>query len=329
MKHQLDSRAVVLGLLAAALAAVPAGQATAPRLSFSVLAHTAYSLDAVVWNGHGFLYVQNTANTVWSTPSGKPPLRRFAQMPRLVEETRCIPSPASHGFSPGVTFCHSPDNRIYELSAGGATMRVFARLPLPSSPPADGALGFDSGGAFGYRLIVATGRSGAKKPSGGLVYAVSSSGQVQRLGGYPGPGGADELVLAPPRFGSAAGDVLLAVDAGASGGAVVAMDPHGRTRTLARFPHDGPNPIAVIPRATSAAGHPAAGLYVTDDLTHDVYFAPAADFAPFAGDVIVAGEISAHFSVIEPSAGRFRVVPVAASLSGRRFSLEGATFVAG
>ena len=52
----------------------------------------------------------------------------------------CILSPGTHGFAPGVIFCHSPDNKIYEISADGATMTVFATLPAPYPPAADGAL---------------------------------------------------------------------------------------------------------------------------------------------------------------------------------------------
>ena len=117
------------------------------------------------------------------------------------------------------------------------TRRVFASLPAPYPPAADGALAFDSVGRFGYRLLAATGRSGGAKPAGGLVYTIDPHGHVQQVGSYAGPGGADELVIAPRRFGSVGGDALLTVDAGPSGGAVVALDPSGRTRTIATFPH--------------------------------------------------------------------------------------------
>ena len=128
---------------------------------------------------------------------------------------------------------------------------MFATLPAPYPPAADGALAFDSVGRFGYRLLAATGRSGGLKPAGGVVYAIDPSGHVQQVGSYAGPGGADELVIAPRRFGSVAGDALLTVDAGPSGGAVVALDPSGRTRPIATFPL-GPNPIAPIPKLPSS-----------------------------------------------------------------------------
>ena len=112
-------------------------------------------------------------------------------------------------------------------------MSVFATLPAPYPPAADGALIFDDLGRFGYRLVAATGRSGAANPSGGVVYTVDSSGHVREVGGYKGPGGADEAMIAPSNFGPLAGDVLLTVDAGPSGGHLLAMDPQGQTRSLA------------------------------------------------------------------------------------------------
>src|SRR5246500_3658699 len=162
-------------------------------LTFHVIARTTQKLDSIVWTGRQFLYVQNTANTVWAAPPAGRPLHKFATMPRLVEETRCILSPGSHGFSAGVIFCHSPDNKIYEISPDGATKTVFARLPARYPPAADGALAFDSVGRFGYRLLAATGRSGGLVPAGGVVYGIDSSGHVHPLGSYPGLGGADEL----------------------------------------------------------------------------------------------------------------------------------------
>ena len=81
---------------------------------------------------------------------------------------------------------------------------MFATLPAPYPPAADGALAFDSVGRFGYRLVAATGRSGGAKPAGGAVYAIGPHGGVHRVGSYAGPGGADELVIAPRQFGSVA-----------------------------------------------------------------------------------------------------------------------------
>jgi hypothetical protein len=282
-------------------------------LRFLVIMKTTQKLDSVVWTGRRFLYVQNTQNTVWAAPPAGHPLARFATMPKLVEETRCILSPGRHGFSPGAIFCHSPDNKIYEISPDGSKKTVFATLHAPYPPAADGALAFDSGGRFGYRMVAATGRSGGAKPAGGLVYTIDPHGGVHQIGRYAGPGGADELVIAPRRFGSVAGDALLTVDAGKSGGAVVAVDPSGRTRTLATFPL-GPNPIAPIPkllRMTRRSRAPFPGLYVSDDKTGYTYMAPGASLARYAGDVIVGTESPrALFWILKPRGNGFAEIPL-------------------
>jgi hypothetical protein len=322
---------VLAGALAScsSTAAAPGPAAPSPTLTFHAITKTTQKLDSLVWTGRQFLYVQNTTNTVWAAPpAGRPP-HRFATMPRLVEETRCILSPGSHGFPSGAIFCHSPDNKIYEISSDGANKTVFASVAAPYPPAADGALAFDSVGRFGYRLLAATGRSGGPKPAGGLVYAIDPHGHVHQVGSYAGPGGADELVIAPRRFGSVAGDALLPVDAGASGGAVVALDPGGRTRTIATLP-DGLNPIAPIPQLSSRTGRtvaPLPGLYLNDDKTGYTYMAPAASLAKYVGDVIVGTESPRGlFWILKPSGKGFAEIPLRDNLAAGT-SLEQAIFV--
>ncbi|HEX6393806.1 MAG TPA: hypothetical protein VFZ97_10205 [Acidimicrobiales bacterium] len=299
-----------------------------PTLRFGVITKTTQKLDSLVWTGTQFLYVENTTNTVWAAPPSGHPLARFATMPSLVEETRCVLSPGIQGFPPDTIFCHSPDNKIYEISPDGSSVTLFASLPAPFPPASDGALAFDTVGRFGYRLVAATGRSGGSQPAGGLVYTIDPHGQVQRVGSYAVPGGADELVIAPPGFGSAAGDALLTVDAGASG-AVVAVDPGGRTRTIATFA-EGPNPIAAIPNppgSTKGARAPLSGLYLNDDATGYTYLAPAASLARYAGDVIVGTEARPDFWILQPRGNGFAKVPLRNNLPAGTYSLEQAIFV--
>jgi hypothetical protein len=302
-----------------------------PTLSFHVFTQTTQKLDSLVWTGRQFLYVQNTTNTVWAAPPAGSPLVQFATMPNLVEETRCVLSPGRRGFPPGAIFCHSPDNKIYEISPDGSSVTVFASLPAPYPPASDGALAFDRVGRFGHRLLAATGRSGGPEPAGGLVYTIGPHGDVRQVGSYAGPGGADELVIAPRRFGSVAGDALLTVDAGASAGAVVAVDPSGRTRTIATFP-EGPNPIAPIPKAPNEDGEelalPFPGLYLSDDTTGFTYMAPAASLARYAGDVIVGAEGPRPlFWILKPMRNGFAEIPLEDNLPPGTYSLEQAIFV--
>jgi hypothetical protein len=248
-------------------------------------------------------------------------------MPSFVEETRCRLSPGAHGFAAGDVYCHAPDNTIYRI-AGDGSVTVFATLPNDSV--SDGALAFDTVGRFGYALVAATGRSGAAEPSGGEVYAVDAAGGVRHVGSYPGPGGADEIVVAPARFGNGAGQVVLTVDAG-NRGALVLMDALGRTRTIASLP-DGSDPIAVIaapPRHPRAS--PPPGLYFTDTGTTDVLSVSAAQLAPYVGDIVVGSEAKGLFWVVRPRPhGRgLQTLRLPTTLPAMTYDLEGATYIAG
>jgi len=316
---------IVLAAVAATVPCVAAsGDAATSPISMSVHAHTGIRLADVVWTGKRFLYVENTTNVVWAAGSR---LTKFASMPKIVEETRCRLSPGTHGFSPGAVYCHAPDNVIYRIDASGQ-VNVFARLP--DTHVSDGALAFDTFGAFGFRLLAATGRSGAATPDGGAVYAVAASGAVSKIGVYSSStkGGADEMIVAPPGFGTGARQVVLTVDAGPRG-ALVMMDPRGRTREIATLP-DGPNPIVAVP-ATTGHGKLAAprGLYVTDTNSTNVFFAPAASLARYAGDLIVGSELKASFWAVSPRGGAFQTRRVAMTPPGKNFNLEGATYVGG
>jgi hypothetical protein len=322
---------VLAGALAVPLAGAARGRVHArPTLRFHVVTKTTQFLVSIVWTGRRFLYVQNTTNTVWSAPPAGHPLRLFATMPAVSEETRCVLSPGRHGFPAGALFCHSPDHKIYEISPDGSRVSVFATLPAPYPPASDGALAFDTVGRFGYRLLAATGQSGAPDPAGGVVYSIGPHGGVRQVGSYAGPGGADELVIAPRQFGSAAGDALLTVDPGPSGGAVVAVEPSGRTRIIATFP-EGPNPIAPIPNLPRRAGRtraPFPGLYVSDDTTGYTYATPAAPLARYAGDVIVGTESPRPlFWILEPRGRGFAKMPLRDNLPAGTYSLEQAIFV--
>jgi hypothetical protein len=322
----MRSLRTVTAALAVAAVVTMAASTSAPTVHFRVFARTGLRLTDIVWTGRQFLYVDNTTNRVAAAgPSGMP-LTPFAQMPRQVEETRCSPSPGAHGFATGDLYCHSPDNKIYRISPDGKTVTVFA--VLPHSPRSDGALTFDTAGAFGYALIAATGRSGAATPAGGSVFAIDPAGKVRRVGSYATPGGADEIAVAPPSFGSASGHLLLTVDAGTSG-SLVAMDARGQARTLLTLP-DGPNPLAVLePGRTPRAGAAQAGLYVTDTLSRAVYFAPASELRPFAGDVVVGSEVRALFWVVRPRGSAFAAIRLPTNLKGRKYNLEAAIYVAG
>ncbi|HVP74801.1 MAG TPA: hypothetical protein VMS63_02175 [Gaiellaceae bacterium] len=317
---------VVRLVVLAALVPVAAAAAAGPKpLQPRVFADTGVRLTDVVWTGTRFLYVENTTNRVFAAGPQGAPVRQVASMPSLLEETRCRLSPSAHGFAADDVYCHAPDNTIYRIGPDG-TVSVFATLP--DSSVSDGALAFDTVGRFGYALVAATGRSGAAEPSGGDVYAIDATGAVRRIGSYSGPGGADEIAVAPARL--AAGQLVIGVDAGARG-TLVLMDALGRTRTIASLP-DGPGPLAAVaapPRHPRPS--PPPGLYFTDTGSTDVFLVPAAQLAPYIGDVIVGSEMKGLFWVVRPRPhGRgLQTVLLPTTLPPATYDLEGATYVAG
>ncbi len=330
-------KSILVTLAAAAFIVAPVAVATGtarhdagigmtPALHFRVFARTGLRLTDIVWTGTRFLYVDNTTNRVSATgPSGSP-LTPFAAMPRQVEETRCRPSPGAHGFAAGDIYCHSPDNKIYRLSPDGKRVTLFATLPHVAR--SDGALAFDTVGAFGYTLLAATGRSGSVRPGGGAVFTIDPAGKVGRVGVYNNPGGTDEIVVAPPSFGSAGGQALLAVDAGKSG-AMVAMDAHGRARTLLTLP-DGPNPIvALTPGQAIRASAALPGLYIADTLSRAVFVMPAAELAPYKGAVVVGSEMRGLFWTVRPHGHDFTATELPTTLHGKAYNLEGAAYLDG
>jgi hypothetical protein len=310
-------RPLILAALAtAALLAVGTSSGASPTLQFRVFSKTGIGLTDVLWTGKTFLLVENTQNDLHVLGTNGKMGGVFADLPKIVEETRCLLSPGTHGFPAGVIFCHTPDNKIYRISNDGKKIEVFATLP--DTAVSDGALDFDRVGLFRFGLVAATGRSGANNPLGGTVYTISSAGKVRRIGSYK-EAGADEVMVAPKGFGSASGHALLTCDGGNSG-AVVAMDARGRTRTLAKL-DDGPNPIATVSRGGSAGGA-QAGLYVVDTLSKNVYVLPAAQLAPYEGKVLVGSELKAHFWVLEPAGRGFRATRLPTNLRGGKYNLE-------
>jgi hypothetical protein len=314
--------AISVAAMAVALGAPSVANAPAGGLHFRVLAATGIRLADVTWTGDRILYVENTTNAVWSAPPAGKPLTAFASMPRQVEEMRCRISPGTHGWQPGLIFCHAPGNTIYRITADGKSVTAFAKLP--EKGPADGALAFDYAGAFGYRLVAATGRSGTKNVSGGNVYAIDNKGLVRRIGHYPGPGGADEVEIAPAGFGSVARSALLTVDLGPSG-QLAAMSPSGKATVIAHL-SDGPNPIAaIVPTAIRGGDH--AGLYLTDTLSKNAYFAPASDLQPYAGEVIVGSELKGLFWAVRPHGSGYTTARIPTTLRGGTYNLEGMAYV--
>jgi hypothetical protein len=322
-------RGMANGLLGASLLAELAGPAHAaaatPRIQFSVFARTGLPLGAVLWTGSSFVYAVEGRRALYTTDASGHGLRVFAGVPQNNGEMRCILSPGAHGFPAHAIYCHAAQGEIYRIGADGRSIAQIATLPTPKAG-SDGALTYDASGAFGYTLLAATGGSDAG--SGGAVYSMQASGQVRRIGSYGGPGGAENIAMAPAGFGSAAGQVLITIDKHDHLGRLLAMDAQGHVRTLVGGLAWGLNVIAAIPAATSGTSQAVKpGLYLADWLSHDVFFAPAAEFRPFAGDLFVGTERRNQLYVLRPQGSDYSLMPLQTSLRAPDSNYEGAEFV--
>ncbi len=108
------------------------------------------------------------------------------------------------------------------------------------------------------------------------------------------------------------------------------MRPDGSVRQLVKFP-EGINPIAAIARGDAPRGQAAAGLYVTDTTSTNVYFLPAAVLAArYPDTVLVGAEKTAHFWLIRPHATGFAQLRLRGNLEAMSptWNLEGAEYVA-
>ncbi len=309
------------------LAYVPATRATAgtPLLHFSAIARTTLPQDTIVWDGTAFVYGGEAQRILMASDAQGQHVRPFITLPRNRGEIRCVASPGAYGFAAGAIYCGTADGEIYRIGSDGHSLSVFARLPTKIA--SDGELVFDTGGSFGHALLAA---SGGSSTSGGAVYAVASSGQVRRIGGYSGPGGADNIAIAPPGFGPLAGQVLISEDQVNRHGRLLAMDPAGSVHVLLTGLANGLNPLVVITGVHQGRRQgPAPGLYLSEWISRRALFAPAAQLQAYVGDVLVGTEHGGQLFVVQPSGGGYRAIPLQSNLQPPKVYLEGATFIGG
>lgn len=309
-------------LLLVAFALVPAASGDSNPLHFTLFAQTDLPLGQAFWTGREWLWNAENEGKIEAADADGHSARLFAAFDQGGEEMRCAVPP--NRYWPDGVYCHTPDNRVVRLSRDGLTMTVLARVP--ASTNSDGAIAFDDGGRFGYALLVATGGSGS---DGGQLFAVRKDGRVQPIGSYPGPGGAENIAIAPAAFGGTKGWCLLSVDHDSADGRLLAMDRKGTVKTIAAGLGSGLNPIVVIPppRKVRPAGGPPPGLYLADTLSKQIWFAPAADFKGFTrGAVLVCTELTAQCWISSDGNGD-NLVQVPTDLPQQAWNLEGSTYV--
>jgi hypothetical protein len=312
-----------LALLAVLLTLSSATAATGPSLHFTLFVQTDLPLGQALWTGREWLWNAENAGRVEAAGADGRNVRPFASFDQGGEEMRCAVPP--NNLWPDGVYCHTPDNRIMRLNRDGSGLTQLASLPVTGN--SDGGLAFDDVGRFGYALLASTGGSGS---DGGQIFAVRKDGRVQTIGSYPGPGGADEIAVAPAKFGSARGACLIAVDQDSVTGRLLAIDRKGNVQTLATGLGSGLNPIVVVHAAPSARspGGPASGLYLADTTSMQIWFAPASSLQAFVGSVLVGTELTGDLWAIRPNgSGGFDVLPAATDLPQQPWNFEGSAYV--
>jgi hypothetical protein len=317
----------IIGTIAAlCLLGLPArGAASAvPSLQFQGIARTGLPLGDITWTGAQFVYALEGHPPLYTSDARGKHFAAFDSVPRNGGEMRCVTSFGGHGWPAGTIYCHAAEGPIYRLATSGGAVSLFATIPTPR--PSDGALAFDTVGRFGYALLAATG--GSDSGPGGNVFAVTPDGKVRRVGGYAGPGGAEQIGVAPAGFGSAAGQLLVSIDKHDHLGRLLAMDARGSVRTLLGGLAWGLNPIAPLVTTNLPAGA-AEGLYVVDWESHDILFAPGGNLRPYLGDLFVATERHGFMYVVQPGGHGYVAVPIRTNLHASNYNLEGAQFLGG
>lgn len=310
--------AIALAVLAGAAGAAPA------PIQFVLFVQTELPLGGIATTPAGWLYTSENLGRFQTSDALGRGLKDLAKIDQGGEEVRCEGSPGGASFVKGAVYCHFPDDRIIRLRASG-DFDVVATLP--HTVAADGAMAFDTGGLFARGAIVAA--TGGSASNGGDVYVVRGNGRVEHVGAYPGPGGAENLAIAPARFGPASRWAVLAIDQTAVSGRVLAVGPRGQVRELAGGLGNGVNPIAVIRTAPKRrrAGSPAPGLYIADTLRKAVYRAAAAQLRPYVGTVVVGTELTGDFWTIRRTGPGYAATPLPTGLPREAWNLESAVYV--
>jgi hypothetical protein len=326
---------LVLAAVVLAAQALGTGEKTKPKkrvpppfLNFTVFSQTGLPLSDLTWTGERFVYATQTLGQFsQSGPTGSP-LTPFATIPGELEEVRCRPSPGRNGWPAGMVFCHAPHGEIYRLAPDG-TATLFASLT--ENDKQDGVLAFDTAGLYGHAMLVTT---GGPNGDGGTVFAIAPDATQRRLGSFPGPGGADNLEMAPAQFGIASNQLLIAIDYDPGGGQpgagrVYAMAPDGSLRSLVKFA-EGLNPIMAVGRGDAPRGAARPGLYISDSSTKTVYFLPASVLATrYPNTVLVGSEKTAHFWLVRANRTGYAQLRLQGSLerASPTWNLEGGDWI--
>jgi hypothetical protein len=274
----------VLAASAVALAAL-VSQAHA-QITFNTPAFVTTGQLQSIYSGNaspiGFTYAGNkfvgtggypNSNVLYQTNLSGQNIAVFGSVPDANNEVVLAASPDGSGYGSNDIFSGSGANgQVYQFSNSGGTPTLFATVPTGQVR----GIGFDTTGLYGDNMIVTT-------TSGG-VYEVGTGGSVSLLANLNTD--TEGIGFATQQFGTYAAGTLFTTSEDSD--LVNAISPTGTVTPV--FSIDEAESISFVPADIATETNPIEGFYGVN-YPNDVVFAPAAQFDPYAGDVIVTSEI--------------------------------------
>ena len=137
------------------------------------------------------------------------------------------------------------------------------------------SIAFDPYGQYGFNMIVAT--------NAGNIYKVDNVGTATLLANVGED--AEGLSFTPQAFGPVPGGTLVVASEGS--GTIRAISPLGVQTTITTI--GSAEMVSFVPLNLGISGNPLEGFY-SANYASNVIKAPASDFIPYIGDMIVTGE---------------------------------------
>ena len=212
------------------------------------------------------------SNLLYSTNLSGGNISVFGAVPGASGEVVLAASPNGSGYGSNDIYSGSGANgQIYKFANSGGTPTLFATVGNGQVR----GINFDTTGLYGDNMIVTT--------TAGEVYEVSTTGVVTQLANL----GTDTegIGFATQQFGTFAAGTLFTTSENT--GYVNAISPGGTVTYVATIP--SAESISFVPANISSETDPLEGFYGVS-YPVDVLLAPASQFDPYAGDVVVTSE---------------------------------------
>jgi hypothetical protein len=204
----------------------------------------------------------------------------FGTLPYVAGEAVLSASPTASAFGSNNIYSGSgADNNLWEIPNSGGAATLFSNGLTNGIVGDVRGIGFDTSGLYGNDMIVTT--------TAGDIYKVNSSGNASLLASV----GADTegIGFASQQFGTYAAGTLFVASEGTA--AIWAVSPTGGLNDIVGL--DEAESISFVPSDIASETSPLEGFYGVN-YPYDIEFANAAQFVPYAGDVIVGSEAGGY-----------------------------------